>query len=115
MANDLKGEVRFEVSDKAYKIKFTTNALYEHLEKPFGVSFVELLGKFDQGELSLGSIRQLLYAGLQEFHSEVTLEDAGRLVDGLGFEEVTKVLAESMVASFGVADGGSKKKTKAAK
>ena len=110
MANDLKGEVRFEVDGTAYKMRFTTNALYEHLEKPLGMKFTKILDDFDKTGVSVGAMRQIMYAGLVGSHKELTLEETGDLIDALGFAETTQILTEAFLASFGVSSKKKKRK-----
>lgn len=111
MANDLKGEVEFQAGDKTYKLRFTTNALYEHLEKPLGQSFDEIIKLFDSGGVNIGLLRQLLYAGMAQCREGMTVADAGDIIDEIGWEGASLAITQGMTAAFN--PGGAKKKQKA--
>jgi hypothetical protein len=105
MTNDLKGEVRFESNGTAYKIRFTTNVLYEHLERALNISMGQAFDRLQEEGLDLGLLRQLLYAGLYESHRhDLDLQAVGELIDHLGIASTQTLLNEALVAAFSDAD-----------
>lgn len=96
----VKGEVPFEVEGTPYRLVLDFNALCD-LED-------ELPGLMD-GTVEIKSpkaIRAVFAAGLVKHHPEVSLIDAGNLIQGLGIEKAGGFVAEAFAASFG---GGDKK------
>lgn len=106
MDNPLKGEVSFEADDKTYTLIFSNNAfcaLEKHLDcgifdiydeiaswspktdgkgKPLPETKQETEARARR--IRLGFCRALFWAGLNERHPEITLEEAGRLMTAAG-------------------------------
>lgn len=110
MANDLKGEVRFEVDGTAYKMRFGNKVLYEQLEKPLGMSVGDCFEKFTASGYDIGLTSQLIYAGLHEFHSDVIdMDKVFEMMDEIGPIRAKELINEGLLYAF-KADGGAKKK-----
>ena len=104
MTNKVKGEVGFSVEggDLAgeYVLLLDFNALCD-LE-------ADLPGLMDgTAEIKTPSaIRAVFHAGLQARHKDITLRDAGDLIQSLGIERAGDLVRQSFEASFATAKGG---------
>lgn len=99
MANALRGEKSFTADGRAYTVKFSINAICE-LEDALGLSVAELgTAMADPARLRIRMMRALLWAGLRDKHPEVTIEDAGRLLDD-GATRIMPVVAEAFALAF---------------
>jgi hypothetical protein len=104
VTNKVKGEVAFSVEggDLAgeYVLLLDFNALCD-LE-------ADLPGLMDgTAEIKTPSaIRAVFHAGLQARHKDITLRDAGDLIQSLGVERAGDLVRQSFEASFATAKGG---------
>jgi hypothetical protein len=83
MANKERGELRLSVGDQEYTLKLTTNACCE-MEDRAGKVFDAVIAAASKG--SLRDLRWLLWAMLQEYHSDtvITAQDVGKIIDRMG-------------------------------
>lgn len=86
MANRDKGEIDIQVDGTTYRLIMDINALIE-LEDLYStpekeVRFAELIPHLMRG--SLRHIRAAVWASLRAHHPEMTVEDAGRLIQAAG-------------------------------
>ena len=95
MSNPHRGEASFEVEGKAYRVRFSWNAAAEY-EEAAGKPLSDALFDIARERLSARSLRAMLWAGLQEHHQEVTLKDAGRLIDKMGRKEAQRVMGVAL-------------------
>lgn len=97
MANPLKGELEFVQDGSTYVLVLDVNALCaaEHLLnlKAQQISHALATG----GHMSV--LRGLLWAGLKRHH-DLTLEEAGRLLQAIGLERATQLMDEALRLSF---------------
>lgn len=91
MGNSLRGEADLQVGDRTFGLVFCWNAAVE-FEDAAGRSLWEAM----VGKLTAKSVRAMLWAGLREKHPEVTLEEAGRLIDVAGREKAVAVMKKAM-------------------
>lgn len=104
MVNRIKGEVGFSVDEYGlagdYVLLLDFNALCD-LEG-------DLPGLMDgTAEIKTPSaIRTVFHAGLQAHHPEVSLRDAGNIIQALGIERAGDLVRQSFEASFSTAKGG---------
>ncbi len=87
MANPHKGETSIEIDGKTYTLALTLNAMCE-LEDLLGtpekeVSFIEIVHAVTQRKRT-SHMRALFWAALREHHPEVTLKQAGTLIQKMG-------------------------------
>lgn len=86
MANREKGEIRLDAGGKVYRLVLNTNAMAvaeAAISTPDqDVFWDDLWAKATAG--SVRHLRALLFGMLQKFHSNLTLEDVGGLVDEIG-------------------------------
>lgn len=99
MANLQKGEVGFKALGREFTMRFGINALCE-LEDRFGKSAVEVANDLNGEAVSVGSLRAVIWCGLQEYHEDLTEKDVGRIIDDLGIEEVGPLLGRAFQAAF---------------
>ncbi len=95
MGNPHRGEASFEVEGKAYRVRYSWNAAAEY-EEASGKPLSDALFDIARERLSARSLRAMLWAGLQEQHSDVTLKDAGRLIDKMGRKEAQRVMGVAL-------------------
>jgi len=95
MGNAFRGEASFEVEGRAYRVRHSWNSAAEY-EEAAGKPLSDALLDIAREKLSARSLRAMLWAGLQEHHPEVTLKDAGRLIDRMGRSEAQRVMAVAL-------------------
>lgn len=100
MANPHTGERSFEVGGATYTLRFTVNALCE-LEDAVGSSVSELGAALaDPTRARVKLMRALLWAGLRDRHPQLTIEDAGALLDDGGAQRIMPLVAEAFSLAF---------------
>jgi hypothetical protein len=102
MANAEKGEVDIDLGGRSYTLVVNVNAMCEVetlLSTPLRrVTYQDVLNGVKYQ--SVVSMRALLWCALREHHKEVTLEQAGRLMDGDdGLNGFAKKLADLVFAT----------------
>ena len=95
MANPLRGESTFEVEGKQYRVRFSWNAAAAY-EEVAGRPLSDALLDVARERFSAKSLRAMLWAGLQDEHEDVTLKDAGRLIDKMGRKEAQRVMGVAL-------------------
>lgn len=104
MANKEKGEVSLLAGKETYIIRFSSNALCE-LEDASGVSAIELANSLaDETKFSIKSLRLILWAGLIGSHDELTLKNAGDIIDLAGLETVGIAVGKAFELAFPAAN-----------
>jgi len=100
MANPHRGEVAVETNGASYTLRFSTNAICEledHMGEPINV-IAARLGNAEQVGLKMA--RALFWAALRDNHREVTLPQAGELIDALGAGAAMEKVGEAFRAAF---------------
>jgi hypothetical protein len=99
--------IPIEAGGKAYRLAYTTNAICA-LEEKSGLGISELTAGMGDGKLT--RVRLLFWGALVEHHPETTLQDAGRIIDAVGFAAaaplIGRVLAHSFPAPAEAGEGG---------
>ena len=95
MGNPLRGEATFEVDGKQYRVRFSWNAAAVY-EETAGRPLSDALLDVARERFSAKSLRAMLWAGLQDEHEDVTLKDAGRLIDKMGRKEAQRVMGVAL-------------------
>jgi hypothetical protein len=95
MSNQFRGEASFEVEGKAFRVRFSWNAAAEY-EDAAGKPLSDALFDIAREKLSARSLRAMLWAGLQEHHADVTVKDAGRLIDKMGRKEAQRIMGVAL-------------------
>lgn len=107
MANPLRGEVELKVKDGAYTLRFSIDAICG-LEEEIGKSFARIMVELSNPELvTLTLVRKVFRAALSEHHPDLTLRQAGEIIEAAGgvLEVVTKI-NKAVGAAFGTANSG---------
>lgn len=79
MANKFFGEVEVKVGDQTYKLRMDFNAMCE-FEDVTGINAMDAFADFEKGNISVKSMRAMMYAFLKRHHPEITLEQAGEVL-----------------------------------
>jgi hypothetical protein len=101
MANPARGEVGFKAGDAVYTLKFSTNAICEledHLDKGLNT----IVANMER----LTTVRALLWAGMRAHHPDVTLKQAGEMIDRVGMAPATEAIGKALTAAFPPATEG---------
>lgn len=91
-ANKHRGEVELKAGDKTYVLRYTTNALVR-LEDELGKPATVLGDSFREA-------RALFWAGLLHAHPEITVEQAGEIMDEVGLTEAVQKAGEALRLAF---------------
>lgn len=84
MGNQNTGAVEIVADGKTYTLRYSVNALCL-LEERAKMSFPEIATQMaDPVRVSMTLVRHLLHAGLSDYHSEVSLRQAGEMIPVLG-------------------------------
>ncbi len=109
VANPHKGEVSLEIGGTSYTLKFSTNALCV-AEKVSGQKISALMD--DLGEGSLNAVRALFTAAMAKHMPNMTVEQAGDLLDEATVPVVTAKLTEALMIAFPTAKADTANPTK---
>ena len=101
MANPARGEVAFKVADAEYTLRFSTNAICE-LEDRLDKGLNVIVANMER----LSTVRALLWAGLRAKHPEVTMAQAGEVIDACGMAAATEIIGKALTAAFPQAEAG---------
>ncbi|MBT9156822.1 MAG: hypothetical protein DDT37_01813 [Firmicutes bacterium] len=82
---------KFTTLDREYTLYFDNRA-FRVAEKAMGHSLAAMAD-------GIGNLTLLLQAGLSRHHPSITLENVDDIIDDLGYEKMTEILGEAMVAS----------------
>lgn len=94
MANAVRGEVSFEAAGTTYRMKISTNALCE-IEDALGESIDEVGRKIAENKSAkIRVLRTLVWGALLDRHPNLTPKDAGRLIDEIGMEKASELIAK---------------------
>lgn len=109
MANPHKGEVELKAGDATYVLRYSIDAicsLEERMDKGFTAIAAEMS---DPDRMRVTTVREVLLAGLQENHPEVTLKQAGELILAAGGAIVVLGrVSEAFTAAFPNAEASGK-------
>lgn len=99
MANKEKGEVSLTCGNTEYTLRFSTNSLCE-LEDASGMGVMEIGEKFDSGKFGIKDLRVILWAGLRDYHKELSMENVGEIIDVVTMEKAMEVTIQSFQLAF---------------
>lgn len=91
----MRGAVTFDAGGKTYRLRLTTNALCS-LEEQTGKSVEGLLDDLSIPGKKVSAFRLLFRAAL----GDVTLDQAGDLIDELGAAEADRLLTDTLRLTF---------------
>lgn len=105
---DTPFDVQFEAGGKTYSLRYTIGAIVT-IENRLNKSFGQLAEDMqDPKTLRIGTVREMLHAGLKYHHPRISLEDAGELMlaaGGIGV--ILPSIANAITAAFPEQEGGS--------
>lgn len=107
MANSFKGEVSLTYQGKEYTMALDFNAMCDFEEKT-GKNALHTLEGFESKDgagVSATDMRVLMWAGLKQFHEDMTLPMAGKIMS----ENIDAVSRAAAAASPEVGDSGNGK------
>lgn len=89
----------FEASGKRYTLRYGNNALAE-LEGLLGLPITQIGERFTTGAVGVREMRNIFWAGLMMQHPELSLVDAGNLMDEVGLQRVAELVTEAFGEAF---------------
>lgn len=92
--------VEFEAHGKVRLLRYGTNALCR-IETATGQGITEAAKRL-QGDVSLSDLRLFWWAGL----GDVTMDQAGDLMDEVGFDRAGELIGKAFTLAFPEAQGG---------
>lgn len=109
MANPDRGEVDVGIRDEVVVLRYTTNSM-RHLENVLGMTLGQIVGQMaaareNPGSLPIGTVQCLFWAALLDKRPEITLEDAGELMDEAGHEAAGLAVGEAFALYMPVLSG----------
>lgn len=101
MSTKRQGFVALRAGDRALTLRFSNNAicLYEELSSGPFTDVLKLFEGAKTGTLHFSAIRKLVVAGLSDTQ-EVTLREAGEIIDEAGLELVVEKIGEAIEAAL---------------
>jgi len=101
MANRERGEASFQAGDKTYTLQFSINAFCE-IEAEIDKSIVIVMNEMaNPATMRIATARVVLWGGLRRHHPNVTIEEAGELIDAAGgLIPVMNTVTEAVNAAF---------------
>jgi len=97
--NNPRGQVSLVVGAQRYTLRFDWNAIAD-AEEQLGKPFYELFQRLADGKFGAHELRVFLWAGLRKQHADVTLPQAGELLDELDFGETAELVIGAVSAAF---------------
>lgn len=103
--------MHFVSNDKNYQLRFNINAICA-FESQAGISITEL-----EGKVSLSLMRNLFWAGLLHENPDLTVNEAGEIMDGVegDTEDLTLMISEALESQLAKKKVAKKSKAKGAK
>lgn len=101
MANKERGEADLAVGDKTYVLRLTWNEIAK-FETVRGVAWFEDFAPklMSPNSISAGEWIALLWSGLQDKHSDVSLIDAGDILTKAGLQPTAEALMDCLRYTF---------------
>ena len=110
MANPHKGDVELKAGEETYTLRYSIDAicsLEERLDKGFPAIALEMS---NPSTMRLSVVREVMLAGLQEHHPDITLKHAGELIITAGGAlKVMERVSAAFAAAFPEAEASDKK------
>jgi hypothetical protein len=93
-----KGEVSVEADGKRYTLVYSVNAICK-MEDELGDA-VKSIGSLAVGGKKFSTVRTVFWCGLLDNHPDLTIQDAGRIIDAIGFDKADAVVGEAFSLAF---------------
>jgi len=106
MANPHRGEIAVDIGGAPYRLRFSTNAICE-LEDHLGEPINTIAARLARAEtVGLRLARALFWGALRDHHADVTLTQAGELMDDLGAGAAMAHIGAAFRAAFPEPEAG---------
>lgn len=108
----MMGARTFQAGDETYTLQFSVNGLCA-LEDATGMGIMEFIERFQpdhsgQSQVTMQAARTLFWAGLQQHHPDLSLQQVGDLMDRAGgFEAAINLVTEAFESGMPDADAAS--------
>jgi hypothetical protein len=102
----LEGTASFRIGGTTYRLVYNNDVFCE-IEGLVGCSFLAVLKELSEGQPRLGSIRALLWAGLQNQHPEIEIGQCGDWILA-GEQDAIDAMTRAVTAAMPKAEGGEK-------
>lgn len=110
MANPHRGQVPLDAGDVTYTLSMSINAmcaLEDHLGRPIGEIMMEMYAvQANPARLSVKLPRAVLWAALQDHHSEIDEAGAGGIIDLVGVAAAMAAVTKAMTLAFPTKEKG---------
>lgn len=100
--NPHRGDVELPVGGKLYTLRYGHASIYA-LERKTGKSIMQIMREMDNAdEMRIGNVIELLWAGLQKHHPEITMDDVCDLLDQVegGSMSVVGIIGDAFQKAF---------------
>lgn len=104
--------VPLKAAGAAWRLVVSTNALC--LLEAEVKDAAEIAKLMTGGDASFSTVRAAFWAALQDHHPEITLDDAGRLIDHLGLMKAGSLMGQALMLAFPELEAGADRPRKAA-
>lgn len=105
MANKVRGQIPADFEGEKINLILSTNSICE-LEDAAGLAIDEFLEKFQPGaKVRMKDLRLMFWALMLDERPGATVEDAGKLIDGLRGDH-DRIMTEAILAAFPDAQEG---------
>lgn len=110
MANPHRGQVPLPAGGVTYTLSMSINAmcaLEDHLSRPIGEIMMEMYAvQANPARLSVKLPRAVLWAALQDHHSEIDEAGAGEVMDRVGVVPAMAAVTKAMTLAFPAKEKG---------
>jgi len=100
MANPHRGAVALQAGKSAFTLSFSVNALCE-LEDALGLPVAKIAaGMNDPENVRLKTVRALVWAALRDHHEEISLKEAGEIINDAGIPACMEKIGQAFQLAF---------------
>jgi hypothetical protein len=100
LANKNRGEVSFEANEKSYTMRFSANALCE-LEDVLNMGVNDVAEQMSKPKnLRIKTVRGIFWAGLRDYHPEITIQQAGELIQDITLPRCLELIGKAFNLAF---------------
>lgn len=95
-------EIALEANGNHYRLYYGNRA-FRMAERESGESFIKLMSSFDvtdPKEIRWENLTLLVWAGLQQYHPELSMDDVDDIIDGVGTSEIMPIVTTAFNKAF---------------
>lgn len=92
-------EYEIKCGDKIYSLKYNNKAL-RTLEVSLDMPIAKI-GEVLQNEISIGLLTEIFRVGLLHWNPDITLDEAGEIIDEVGITTAADAVGKAFVLAFG--------------